>query len=135
MPSLSHMVLHVISLRRDSTDFEVFLQFITTRDGTFMTERSHVSSITLKEAANKLLHVGLGVDQHHRGNACQLVPEHNVVLTFAQKLDNNSLVGRQSILSPVDGAVVLPVHVLQHRVLQGGSASIRLCFLGFGAVD
>ena len=100
-----------------------------------MTERSHVSSITLKEAANKLLHVGLGVDQHHRGNACQHIPEHNVVLTFAQKLDNNSLVGRQSILSPVDGAVVLPVHILQHRVLQGGSASIRLCFLGLGAVD
>ena len=79
----SHVVLHVISLRRDSTDFEVFLQFITTRDGTFMTERSHVSSITLKEAANKLLHVGLGVDQHHRGHARQLVPGHIVSILIS----------------------------------------------------
>ena len=44
-------------------------------------------------------------------------------------LMTDSLVGRQSVLSPVDGAVVLAIHVLKHRVLQGGRTTVRLCLL------
>ena len=41
----------------------------------------------------------------------------------------DSLISRQSVLSPVDGAVVLAVHVLEHRVLQGGRTTVCLCLL------
>ena len=41
------------------------------------------------------------------------------------------LVSRQPVLGPVDGAVVLAVHVLKHRVLERGGAGIGLCLLWF----
>ena len=41
------------------------------------------------------------------------------------------LVSRQPVFGPVDGAVVLAVHVLKHRVLERGGTSVGLCLLWF----
>ena len=49
--------------------------------------------------------------------------------SLLKSANSNSLVRRQSVLSPVNGSVILAVHVLEHRVLQGGGTRVRLGLL------